>query len=275
LPFRFATVGALYPSVHRGLTADILTAHALGGLAFPVCTAIAMAGRGVVTDFTEVPEDTVRAQFEHLVATTSPSAMKIGVLGSHGAARAALEAAERMDGPIVLDLHLSGPHAETVLSSRGIETVIERLAIPDVVLLGREDAELVSGGEIRSLDDAQVAAQRIIRRGARAVLVKCGRLPARHFEAEGDGGPSGFAADVFYDGSDFALFEAPYLPDAPSDGASSVHAVSLLAGIMRGDSMVTALQHAKRFVTEALRRPLNVGGEDSVHYHWEGQLRPS
>ena len=61
---------------------------------------------------------------------------------------------------MVLDLVASGPSGETVLSARGIDAVAERLGAADLVTLSRADAELVTGGEIASLDDAQVAAQR-------------------------------------------------------------------------------------------------------------------
>jgi len=265
-PFRFAAVGALYPSVPRGLVADVLAARALGGMAYPVCTALAMAGRGVVTDLTEVPEDSVRAQLEHLADTVAPQAFKIGVLSSFGAARAVLNAAEAADGPIVMDLQVSGPHGETVLTSRALEHVTERLGVPDVLLLDRTDAELIGGAEITSLDDAQVAAQRIVKKGARAVVIKAGTLPARHFETAGDGAPEPFAADLAYDGETFSLYEAPALDGTPAAGASGAHAVALLAGLLQGLPLETALQQAKAFVTEALRRPAEVGGELALDY---------
>ncbi len=255
-----AAIGAVYPSESRGLTADLRAGAELDLRVYPVCASIVMAGHGVVTDITEVPEDTVRAQLEHLAATVAPAAMKIGVLGSHGAARAVLDAAEGLEGPVVMDLQVSGPSGETVLTQRGLDTVMDRLEIPDVVTLSYTDAELVSGGEIRSLDDAQVAAQRIVRRGARAVLVKGGTLPARHFEAEGveagDGVPVRFASDLFYDGSEFALFEAPYLQGSGMTGASSFFALSLLKGLVSEVAITEAMQMAKAFVTESLRRAL-------------------
>jgi len=260
--------GALFPGVHRGLTADILAGTGLGLRVNPVATALVMAGHGVVTDFVEVPEDAIRAQLEHLSATTGPVAMKIGVLAAHGAVDAVFAAAESMPGPIVLDLQLSGPDGETLLSRRGIDVALDRLGVADIVILSRVDAELVSGGEITSLDDAQVAVQRVAHRGARAVLIKCGSLPARAFDtpSAGDGDGSPFSADLLYDRSEFALFEAPLMPDAPSAGASSAHAMAILAGLLRGQALEEAVQTAKRYVTDALRAPVMLGGESALDY---------
>jgi hydroxymethylpyrimidine/phosphomethylpyrimidine kinase len=268
-PGGLVAVGALYPGVERGLTADLLAARGLGTSAFPVCTALVVAGRGLVTDVTEVPEDAVRAQLEHLGATVRPAGIRIGVLGSHGSAAAVMRFSEDQPAPVVLEFVVSGPHGETVLPPRAVSTVLDCLGVADVVVVDRTDAELASGGEIRSLDDAQVAAQRIVRRGARAVLIKCGVLPARHFETDQPPGTDPFAADIFFDGRDFALFEAPYIPDEGLTGASSGHAMALAHALSTGASLEDALQSAKRHVSESLRRRLDLPGGPALDYFWD------
>lgn len=276
-PFRPIVVGALYPAVDRGLAADLAATRALNGLAHPVCTLLLMAGGGTVTDATDVPEDTVRAQLEHLAAVAQPNAMKIGVLSSHGAADAVLRFAESFQGPVVLDLQLGGPSGETVLTRRGIDTVMDHLAVPDLVVVSRSDAEPLSGGEIHSLDDAQVAAQRLVRRGARAVVIKCGPLPARFFDTDdagstpplGDGTANTelFNADLFFDGDMFALFEAPHLPDGRRDGASSAFVLAVLKALTEGKPAEAALQDAKQFVTEGLRSSVE-NRDVTFNYFW-------
>jgi len=273
--FRPIVVGALYPAVERGLAADLAAVRAFGGVAYPVCTLLLMAGHGTVTDATDVPEDTVRAQLEHLAATTQPSGLKIGVLASHGAADAVLTFAENFAHPVILDLQLSGPSGETVLTKRGIEVVMDRLGVPDLVIVGRSDAEPLSGGEIHSLDDAQVAAQRLVKRGAQSVVIKCGPLPARHFDTEGPDRPDGnheddepFNADLYYDGETFALFEAPHLADDVPSGASSAFAITALHALSRGESAEAALQKAKRYTTEGLRASSSYT-DAPFNFRWE------
>ncbi len=272
-PRALVAVGALFPGVLRGITADALAASALGRPALSVCTAIAIAGHGTVTDFVEVPEDTVRAQLGHVLEQDSIAGLKIGVLAGFGAVRAVFHAAEAFDGPVVLDFQLSGPDGETLVDARGIEEVRGRLGVPNIVLLSRKDAELISRGEITSLDDAQVAAQRIVRAGARRVLIKCGVLPARHFDVQGDGGidDGTFATDIFYDGNDFALLEAPLLPSPPGGGPASAHSVAVADALINGADALTALQQAKRFVTEAIRRANPTSAHEGIDYFWEVQ----
>ena len=257
-----AVLGALYTATERGLAADVLAARALGLAPLPLCTSIVVASGGRVTDVTEVPVDTVIAQLEHLGSMDGIQGVKIGILGSAKTAIAVLDVAGQIGGPVVLDLVASGPSGETVLSARGIDAVAERLGAADLVTVSRADAELVTGGEIASLDDAQVAAQRIHNRGARAVVIRCGSMPYRFYDAaddpgQGAGGP--LWADLYYDGDDFALYEAPLL-DAQPDGASSAFALAALAGLIEGRPVEQALQSAKRVATDAVRHALAVEG---------------
>lgn len=271
-----AVIGALYVVSERGLAADVLACRALGLAPMPLCTSIVVASGGVVTDVTDVPVDTVVAQLDHLRGAGRVDGVKIGILGGPKTAHAVLDGVEGLDVPVVLDLVASGPSGETVLSARGIDAVAERLAVPDLVTLSRADAELVTGGQIESLDDAQVAAQRIHNRGARRVVIRCGALPYRFYDAaedpgatSGGGAPSAYFADLYFDGEDFALFEAPFLGVAP-DGVSSVFAIAALQALITGGEIEQALQAAKRFATEAVRHASDVEEhEPRINPFWD------
>lgn len=258
-------IGALYAGGERGLASDLTCARALGFAPQPVCTQLVMAGGGRVTDVTDVPTDTVAAQLEHTLATRRIVGVKIGVLASHQTAALVLEVCESLDVPIVLDIVASGPSGETVLNAKGIDAVAERLGVATLVTVSKADAELVTGGEIASLDDAQVAAQRITNKGARAVLIRCGSLPYRFYDAADDPGGSSaitdqtnpaFSFDLAFDGEDFSLFEAPLLPEPTPEGAASAFSIAALSGFVNGASLDEALQQAKRYATEAVRQAL-------------------
>ena len=257
-----AVIGPVYAVSERGLAADVLMSRALGLAPLPVCTQIVVASDGRVTDVTAVPVDTVEAQLEHLLAGPALSGVKIGGLASEKCAITVLDAVETLGIPAVLDFTASGPSGETVLDARGIDAIADRLSAVTLVTLSKADAELVTNTTIESLDDAQVAAQRLHHRGAKAVVIRCGALPYRFYDAaddpaSGDGEP--MFADLFYDGEDFALFEAPLL-DADPPGASSALSLAVLARLIDGDDLVTALQSAKVTATEAVRQSVRLDG---------------
>lgn len=265
-----AAVDALYVGSDRGLTAAALTAHANGSHQWSVATLLASASHGRVTDLTDVPVDTVAAQLEHLSAISAFEGLYVGALAGHATASAVFDFAARVEIPKVFNCSISGPTGETVLTARGVSTVIDNLGGASLVVLGRTDAELLSEGEIASLDDAQVAAQRLVKRGARAVLIRCGPLPARFFDIQDVERPNDvFNSDLYFDGEEFSLFEAPHLEQVTAEGASAALCVSTLLSLIQNRPMVEALSEAKRFVTEALRATQALGPGAPLQYFWE------
>lgn len=250
--FHPIVIGALYPGITRGLSADLLATQALSGTAYPVCTSHVVAGNGVVTDVLNVPTDTVSAQLEHLFETRNPTSAKVGIIGATPTVDRVFDHLLSLEGPVVYDLTVSGPSGEDVIEQKGLEAIIERLSEPDLVTIRRTDAALVAGMEIPSLDDAQVAAQRIAQQGADHVLIRCGKLATHFYEQEGTA--PDYALDLFFDGDDFALFEAPHLDNLESHhGASSGLLLPLLHHLQTGMELEPALQKAKGRVSEALR----------------------
>jgi len=261
-------VNALYTGSERGLTADILAAKAMGLQPMPVCTSIISASHGEVTDVLAVPTDSVKAQLEHLGRTTEPVGAKIGIIGHHKTVDAVFKTIPHlMEGPLLLDLTLSGPSGEDIINQQGREALVEHLPLTELVTLRRRDAELLAGMEIKSLDDAQVAVQRLHKQGASHVHIRCGNIPARHFQDAAE--TSEFAVDLYYDGDDFALFEAPLLPTNEQQGASSVLTLAILAGLLDGQSLIAALQKAKGVVTESIQAGLAMDSASSPDYFWD------
>ncbi len=249
--FRFEPLvaGALYPGIERGLSADVIATRALGGRALVVCTSLVVAGGGRVTDVLDVPADTVGAQAAHLFATERPTGACVGLAGNAAAAHALVQAlGQHLQGPLVLNLTLSGPSGEDVADARVRDLLVRSFPLADVVVVGLADAELVVGMEIHTLDDAQVAVQRFAQRGARAVLLRCGALPAH----EGDEAAP-FTANLLFDGEAFALFEAPLLDRPQLHGARSAFALALLRARVAGEPFESAAQFATQYVSEVLR----------------------
>lgn len=267
-PYRLALINALYPGLEAGLVADLLTARALGQRPLPVCSSILSANSERVTDITEVPADTVQAQLQHITATSPPDGIRVAVLGSHHTVGTVARYLDAFTGPVVLDLIIEGEAGSTVLTPRGVSALRDHLKMATVVIASRRDAELLSEGEIASLDDAQVAAQRLVRRGANAVVIKCGTLAARHFDSETARDEGTMMSDLYFDGGSFGLFEAPYI-ESSARGSSSAFSVALLQGLTAGLSVEDALQGAKRFATEALRNAEN----GRLCFDWATQSR--
>lgn len=252
MSFHPIVIGGLYPGITRGLSADLLASQAVSGTPLPVCTAHVVAGRGTVTDVLNVPTDTVSAQLEHIFETEAPTAAKIGIVGATPSIEPIFDHLEALDGPVIFDLTISGPSGEDLIDQDGLEELTTVLSVPTLVSLRLTDAALMAGMEIPSLDDAQVAVQRIAQQGARRVLLRCGRLPTHFFDTDSE--PPDYAVDLYFDGEDFAVFEAPHLSNVEHlHGASSGLLLPLLQELQNDVDLETALQKSKGRVSEALR----------------------
>lgn len=251
-------MNALYTGYARGLNADIRAAQAVGGTPLSLCTAHIVASHNTVTDVLNVPSDTVHAQLEHLLSsdtpdTVIPNAAKIGIVGSTPSVRAVdrLLKHDAFDGPTVLDVTLSGPSGEDIAEPSTIESLTNIMSRVSLVTVRLRDAELLAGMEIPTLDDAQVAVQRISQQGAAAVLLRCGRLPTHFFERESE--PPNFALDLLWYEDEMALFEAPFVEtNATISGRSSAYLVDLLARLHQGIPLTDAIQASKRRMADTL-----------------------
>lgn len=271
--FRPLTIGAQYPALERGLTADTLAIQSFEATPYTVCTSHIVAGNGTVTDVLEVPSDTVSAQLEHIFATRTPNAAKIGVVGSPASADVIFRSLKsNLQGPVVLDLTLSGPSGEDIVEPDTLEVITEHLREMDLVSASITDATLLAGMEIPSLDDAQVAAQRLGQRGARHVLLRCGRLATHHFDTES--APPEYAVDLYYDGDELAVFEAPFINHIDHlSGRASGLMISILHSLWSGRSVLQSLQTSKAVVTEALREAASTPDSTSASSAYFGSLQ--
>ena len=262
-PFTPLLLNALYTGTARGLNADIRATQAVGGTPLPVCTAHIVASHNVVTDVLNVPSDSVHAQIEHLLLSDTPesvvpNAAKIGIVGSTpsvGAVDQLLDA-DSFSGPTILDITLSGNSGEDVAEQATVQALTDRMPRVDVVTVRLRDAELLAGMEIPTLDDAQVAVQRISQQGAQAVLLRCGPLPTHFFEREGE--PPNFALDLLCHDGEMALFEAPFVStEAAIRGRSSAYLIDLLQRLHEEVPLTEAIQASKRRMADTLHTVRN------------------
>lgn len=263
--FRPLVVNALYTGIERGLAADVLSSHALGGKSHAVCTAHIAASHGIVTDVLEVPTDAVAAQLEHLFDalpdSEQPNGAKISIVNHAATVNVVFDTLRaRLAGPIILDLTLGGPSGEDIIDEASLEALKSQFTDATIVTLRAADASLVASMEIHSLDDAQVAAQRIHKLGARRVLLRCGALARPTNETNGAEGS--FESDLLYDpnaddGDEFSLFEAPQLAARDgrhaARGASSLFTIAVLSALHRNEAAPNAVRWAKALITESLR----------------------
>ena len=109
------------------------------------------------------------------------------------------------------------------------------------------EAEILSGVAIKDITTMHLAARTMVDMGARAVLVKGGRL----------GGAT--SIDVLCHGNAIREFSAPRVAANRPHGTGCTLSAAIAAELARGSQLEDAIQTAKLYVTRALATAERVG----------------
>ena len=235
-----------------GVQADARTIHALGGYAAMAITAITAQNSLGVAAWRPVPVDMLAAQIEAVVGDYKVAAIKTGLLPGAAAVRAIVAALKiRPTLPLVVDPVLGSTSGTRFLTEAGVRALKKEL-LPRAALVTPNwpEAESLSGLPVRSFAEAEAAAREILKTGCGAVLVKGGHAPGakcRDCLATADGR--------------LRWFESPRIATKNAHGTGCVLSAALATELGRGAPMVKAVQHARRFLLNALRggRKLRLG----------------
>jgi hydroxymethylpyrimidine/phosphomethylpyrimidine kinase len=134
------------------------------------------------------------------------------------------------------------------------------LPLAEVVTPNLPEAEVLTGEQIRSLEDMRQAARMIRALGPRNVVVKGGHHT-------GDA-----AVDVFFDGERFIELTGPRIETQHTHGTGCTFSAAITAYLARGSSVEEAVRGAKEFITQAIAHAPGIGhghGPVGHFYRWE------
>lgn len=157
-----------------GIQADIATITSLGGVAMSAVTAVTAQDENFVHAVEYISISVIRKQIEVVIG--SADAIKIGMLGNSQILSVVSGFLSKAT-PIVLDPVIFSTSGYRLLSKDAIYFLKNKLC-PEALLVTPNipEAEELSGVKISSAQDMIVAGQKILKFGAKAVLVKGGHL---------------------------------------------------------------------------------------------------
>src|SRR5262245_54835611 len=251
------------PSGGAGIQADLKTFAALGVYGATVITALTAQNTQSVAAIEVVSPAFVTAQIEAVCGDLAVAAVKIGMLGTREVVEAVAIALERHAlRNVVLDpVMVAGTGRE--LLARDAVDMLRRVLVPRTSIVTPnlpEAAALL--GEPEAADETQMRAQaeRLLRLGARAVLVKGGHAGGRE------------SVDFFADGQVELRLPAPRLETRNTHGTGCTLSAAIAAGLAKGLPLAEAVAQAKAYVTAAIAAAdrLSVGrGAGPLHHFHE------
>jgi hydroxymethylpyrimidine/phosphomethylpyrimidine kinase len=242
------TVAGSDSSGGAGIQADLKTFSRLKVYGTSVITAVTAQNTAAVEGVFEVPAEFVARQWDAVMTDIPADAVKTGML-VNAAIIETVAAKVREYGveKLVVDPVMISTSGKPLLHPDAIQSLKQRLA-PLAVLMtpNLNEARTLTGLEVRDKAGMEEAARRIHDFGSRYVLVKGGHI-------EGD------ARDVLFDGVSFSYFSEGRILAGDVHGAGCVMSAAIASHLALGKSVEAAVQAAKGFVTEAIRRRLPIG----------------
>ncbi len=240
-----------------GIQADLKTFAALGVYGTSALTAVTAQNTRGVFAIAEVPEEVVIAQIDVTMEDIGADAVKTGMLSSPSIVEVVADRLEAWGAPLVVDPVMVAKSGDHLLQPAAVG-MVKRALLPLalVVTPNIPEAEVLSGREIRSLDDAREAAKAIADLGPSFVVIKGGHSP-------------GEPVDRVWDGEELHEFASERVLTKNTHGTGCTFSAAIAAFVARGLEPLDAISAAKDYLTEALRQSYAIGdGHSPVNHFW-------
>lgn len=231
-----------------GIQADLKTFAAHGVHGMSAITCITAQNTEAVTAIQPIPAEIVREQIRVVVDDIGVDAVKTGMLFSSEIIEAVANELSKTSAPIVVDPVAVAKSGARLLREEAVEALRKKLLpLSTVVTPNINEASLLAGMEVETLDDMVEAAEKIHLMGAKAVVVKGGHLK----------GPKN--VDVLYYADNIYYFEAEKVRTKNTHGTGCTFASAIAANLAKGYKITQAVRNAQRFVVESIKCGLPVG----------------
>jgi hydroxymethylpyrimidine/phosphomethylpyrimidine kinase len=242
-----------------GIQADLKTFAAHGVYGTSAITALTAQNTVGVQAVHVVPAEFVTAQIEAVAEDLGCHAVKTGMLASAAIVEVVAAAVEELELPnLVVDPVMVAKGGDRLLADdavHALRTVLFRLA--RVVTPNAPEAAALAEMPVRSLDDMREAANRLLRFGPAAVLVKGGHLA-------GD-----VVTDLLVDRSSEIVLTGPRIHGRHTHGTGCTLSAAIAARLALGQSLESAVRGAKEYVAGAMEHGIDLGaGHRPLGHFW-------
>jgi hydroxymethylpyrimidine/phosphomethylpyrimidine kinase len=247
-----------------GIQADLKTFAAHGVYGTSAITAVTAQNSLGVTMAQALPADLVTAQIEAVVSDFGIHAAKTGMLPNAAIVEAVCAAIRDLDIPMLgVDPVMIAKSGDRLVDDEALAMMkTELVGLAFLVTPNIPEAEALTNIEIRTDQDREEAARRIVEMGASAVVVKGG-----HF-------PSDDIRDLLLHNGEFVEFRQPRVPGVHTHGTGCTFAAAITSHLAKGHDLRIAVEGAQRYVAEAIRHAPHIGRGHGPLGHFFKHARP-
>ena len=242
-----------------GIQADIKTMAAHNVFAMTAITAVTAQNTLGVTAIQDISVDVVEKQLDAVFTDIFPDAVKIGMVSSKEIIRIIARKLEQYPVKnVVLDPVMVSTSGSRLLEQASIDSLMgELIPLADIITPNLYEAEILSGMEIRSLQQLQKAGEIIFDKTHVHVLVKGGHL-------------EGKKVDILISSEGTEFFEGPHIDNPNTHGTGCTLSSAIASNLALGKELRTAVRDAKAYVSRAISYGLDLGKGSGPLNHMVG-----
>ncbi len=243
------TIAGSDPSGGAGIQADLKTFHAHGVFGMSVITAVTVQNTTKVYSVQEIDPVMVQDQIIYLFEDIRIDAVKIGMVSGIKLIETIAETLGKINlPPVVLDPVMISKSGYSLLKKDARDALVENLfPLADVVTPNIYEAEALTDSKIESTDEMKNAAARILKLGAKKVVVKGGHLGGK------------LATDILFDGILFKELTGKRIETKNTHGTGCTFSSAIAANLAKGLDFFNAVSDAKTYISGAIEHSLEIG----------------
>ena len=232
-----------------GIQADIKTVTALGSYAMTAITAITVQNTTGVKSIIPINSQDILNQIIFTSRDIKPDAIKIGMLHSSKVINSVINALNKIKiSKIILDPVMIAKSGARLIDNKAINILKNKL-IKKVSLItpNISEAEVLTNTKINSTDDMIYAANILLNKGAKNILVKGGHLN------------TSFVQDIFVNKNEIIIFKNKKITTKNTHGTGCTLSSAITTFYSCGKTLKKSCELGVKYVNHAIGSNLNYG----------------
>lgn len=232
-----------------GIQADIKTITSLGAYAMTAITAITSQNTTGVLSISKVPINEIKRQIEFTSKDIKPDVIKIGMLHSTKVIKTVMKSLNKIKvKKIILDPVMIAKGGTKLVDDKSIEIIRSRL-MRRVTLITPNipEAEILSKIKIKTTNDMIKAGKKLLKLGAKNVLIKGGHLKAKNI------------SDVYLNKNEKRIFENKKIKTKNTHGTGCTLSSAITTFFACGKTLNKSCELGIKYVNDAIKTNTNLG----------------
>ena len=232
-----------------GIQADIKTVTSLGSYAMTAITAVTTQNTTGVKSIVAINPKEISKQIEFSAYDIRPEAIKIGMLHSKQVILAVMKSLKKINiKKIVLDPVMVAKGGTRLINITAIALIKNNLMKKTLLITPNiPEAEILTGVHIKTKEDMILAANKLIKLGAKNIFIKGGHLKSK------------FVEDIFVSKKELKIIKNKRISTSNTHGTGCTLSSAIATFFSCGKSLKKSCELATKYVNNSIKDNLDYG----------------